>query len=112
MFKIKTEKFQVVVLDYAEDLVVLGFTEVGVKWVKDKLRFLFKVMNLQEISYFLGVTFERTGNVISLHHIAYCRRVLKCFGLGKGKSTPTQMVHYIANLFEGAVTSEAGQTAL
>lgn len=71
MFKIRTFKFQVVILVYIDDLVILGSTEDGVKWVNNKLRPLFKLTDLGEIKHYLGVSLEREGNVMILHQAGY-----------------------------------------
>lgn len=67
VFKIKGETVQVVILAYAEDLLVLGSMEEAVSWFKDKLWYLFNKTELTDIKDYLRVTFERKGNVMTLH---------------------------------------------
>lgn len=90
----------------------LGSTKVGVNWVEDKLKPFFNVTDLGEIIHYLWASFERKRNVMISHHTGYCRRVFERFGMKKAKSAPTPVVDSINNLFEGAVTSEEGKTAV
>lgn len=53
MFQIKLETFRVVILVYVDELVILRSKKHGVKWTKDKLRFIFKPTDLEEIKYYL-----------------------------------------------------------
>lgn len=106
------ERLQVVILVYVDDLVIVGSEEDGVKRVKDKLGSLFKLVNLGEMSYHLGVLFECQENLLSLHQAAYCRRVLERPGMVKAKSAPIAILDNIENLFVGVVRSEVGKTVL
>lgn len=72
---------------------------------------LFKLTDLGEISYYLGVPFEWHGKVMSVHQAAYCGRLLERFGMEKEKSKPTSIVDNIENRLEERTTSEAGQSS-
>lgn len=111
MFKVSMERFQVVILVYVDGLLLPGSKEDGVKWVKNKLGSLFKLMALGEVSYHLGVMLERQGNVIGPHQTAYRGRVLELFEMETAKSARTPMVDRFKNLFKGALTSEAEQNS-
>lgn len=106
------ERFQVVILVYVVDLVVLGSIKDGVKLVKDKLGSLLKLTDLREMCYYLGVAFEEQGNIMGFHRAAYCRRVLEHFWVERAKSTPTPEVDNTDKLFKAAVTREVGKTAV
>lgn len=103
------EIFQVVVLVYVDNLVILWFTEDGVKRVKEKLRSLLNLTDLGEICDYPGLTFERKRNGMNIHQAEYCGRLPKRFGMKRAKSTLTLMVDTMYNMFEGAVPSEARQ---
>lgn len=70
VFKIEKEKFQIAILVYDNDLVILGFTEDGVKWVKEKLRYLLNLTDPGKMSYYLGTSFNRKGNLMFLQQYA------------------------------------------
>lgn len=71
LVKEKMMKYLVIILVYVESLVILGSREEGMKCVKDKQRSMFKLTDLRENVYYLGVSFERTGSLMSLHQTAY-----------------------------------------
>lgn len=110
MFEIKTENVRIVILVYVDDLVILASTEYGVSLVKDKLRSLFNVTELEKVRHYVGA-FVRKGSVILLNQAGYCRRVLERFRMDREKAAPTSMVDNIENLSEGARTGEAGQNS-
>lgn len=85
VFKIKLEKVVVVVLVYVFDMIILGFTEDGVKSETDRLGFFFKLLNLEEICSYDGVTFEREENKLSLLQTAWSRSLFDRFRIKKVK---------------------------
>lgn len=58
MFKMSKEKFPVISLVLVYDLVNPGFEEGGVKWIENKLRFLFMPTDFVEERYYLVLAFE------------------------------------------------------
>lgn len=62
----RMKKFQVVILVHVDDRVILSFQKDGVKWVIEKLRSSLKLTDLGDISYYLGVTFERKRKIVCL----------------------------------------------
>lgn len=81
----------------------------GVTWAKDILRLLFKLTDVGEAIYDLGVAFGRKENMICILEEPYCRRVKKPFGMDMKNSVSTPMVLNMDTLFEGAAYSTVGQ---
>lgn len=88
-----------IILVYLDDLVILGSIMSDLVWVKEKPCSSFKLTDLNELSYYLGVSFERKGNKLFLHQSAYRERVLERFGMISDKPKQTPMVDSIENLF-------------
>lgn len=80
-------------------------------WVKDKLRSLINLTDVEERRRYLGATFKRRGSVLILYQTGYIRRMPERSKTDKAKTAPIPMGDNTDNLFEGAVTSEAGQRA-
>lgn len=91
---------------------IMGSKNKGVEWVKDKLRYLFKLTDLGEISYYLEVTLKWKRNVIGLHQVAYFRRGFERFGMYKAKALPTPTVEGNDSLFEAMLSRDAGKKAV
>lgn len=91
-----------------DDCVILDSTEYEVEWVTDKLGSLFKLMDLEKMSYYMGVSFKPNVNAMFLQKAAYRSRALERFGMHKAKLAPTPMVYNIDNLFEGAIARKFG----
>lgn len=69
-FERKPKKFRVIILIYVDDLIILGSSLSIVSCVKEKFGSLFKIKDLDELRYFLGVSFENIENV------AFCMKLL------------------------------------
>lgn len=94
----KNGKFQVVILVYGDNLVISSSMKDGVYCVRDKLRFLFNLTDLELVKHYHGVTFEQKRYVIILYRAGYCRRMLDNFRVVKAKSAPTPMDGNMDNL--------------
>lgn len=95
----RTEKFRAISFVFSDDLIILGSALLGVKWVKEKIGFLFNMKDLGELRHYLGISFERSGNVMFLHQGANCNRVPKRIVLALAKLAPTPMIETINDLF-------------
>lgn len=64
----------------------MGSTKDGVKWVKDKLRALFKLTDLGIMSYFLGVVIKLKENTMFYRNLSTALQTLtRAFRDGHGK---------------------------
>lgn len=77
--------------------------------MKEKLSSSFMLTDLGELSYYLGISFERKGNKMHVHQPAYWKRVLERFWMEFSKSAPTPMVDNIDNAVRDALSSKAEQ---
>ena len=89
----------VVLVVYVDDLIIIGSIMKEVQKTKEELRSKFKLEDLGELRYYLGILFERYGTKAVLNQEAYCERVLRKFGMNNCASVPTPMVTNIDELF-------------
>nr|XP_009773344.1 PREDICTED: uncharacterized protein LOC104223583 [Nicotiana sylvestris] len=87
----------VAVLGYVDDLLITGNNEQFIQETKDVLNHKFKVKDLGELKYFLGVEVMRSNKGILLNQRKYALQLISDMGLGATKpaSTPIDMNHKI-----------------
>lgn len=106
----RCKTIRVISLVYVDGHIILGSKLSGLKWVKDRLCFLIRIKDLDELRYYLNVAFESNGNVMRLHQAAYCKRVLERYGMSSAKKVSTWMVKDLNNLFMKGSIIEVRQT--
>lgn len=55
-FETTAKTYRVIILVYVDDLIILSSTLSDVTWVKEKLDTLFKMKDLSELKYYLGIS--------------------------------------------------------
>ena len=100
---------KVVLAVYVDDLIIMSPNRMEVDKTKEKLRVKFKLEDLGELRYYLGIKFERNGRKMILNQEAYCQRILKRFGMDQAASCPTPMVANIDELLKRKTVGEKEQ---
>ena len=67
---------------------------------KDQLRVKFKMEDLEELNYYLGINFQSKGKKMVFNQEVYCQRVLKSFGMERAAFCPNPMVANIDELLK------------
>lgn len=60
----KTKTFRAIIWVYVDGLTISASNISGVLWVETKLRFLFKMEDLGDLRYYVGVSFKQNGIVM------------------------------------------------
>ena len=81
----------VIILVYVDDLLVTGDSLKIVKEIKEKLKQVFKMKDLGELRYFLGIEFARSNQGILMHQRKYTLELIPETGLGSSKPASTPM---------------------
>src|ERR1044072_6362112 len=68
---------------YVDDLVIIGASDHEIEKVKNDLKLEFEMSDLGELSYFLGIQFEKVENGIVMHQNKYMTEVLKRFNMAQ-----------------------------
>ena len=71
----------VIICVYVDDLIITGNDEIGIQEVKNMLKMRFKISDLGELKFFLGIEVIKTDNGICLIQRKYIIDVLKKFGM-------------------------------
>ncbi|XP_070026614.1 uncharacterized protein [Nicotiana sylvestris] len=75
----------VIVLVYVDDLLIIGDSLVLIQQTKDDLQSSFKIKDLGELKYFLGIEFARNGDGILMHQRKYTLELIVELGLSGSK---------------------------
>lgn len=59
VFKFKNDMHEIIVLVHVEHIVILSPKLSGVKWAKEDLHSLFKCTDLEELKYYLRISFKQ-----------------------------------------------------
>ena len=81
----------VIILVYVDDLLITGNNEVLIQEAKDILHHNFKMKNLGELRYFLGIEFARSKKGILMNERRYALELVAECGLSGGKVTTTPL---------------------
>ena len=91
MFIKKDESGMVIILVYVDDLLVTGDSLRIVKETKEKLKQVFKMKDLGELRYFLGIEFARSDQGILMHQRKYTLELISETRLNSSKPAATPM---------------------
>ena len=81
----------VIILVYVDDLLITGNNEVLIQEAKDILHHNFKMKDLGELRYFLGIEFARSKKGILMNQRRYALELVAECGLSGGKVTTTPL---------------------
>lgn len=95
VFKIKKDIFEVIFMVHVDGIIILSGAIVGINRAKAELKSLFNLTDLGPLQYYLGVSFQRTGNSILLSQRGYVRNIFNQFGMESAKTAQTPMVEDI-----------------
>ncbi|WVZ73170.1 hypothetical protein U9M48_021514 [Paspalum notatum var. saurae] len=87
----RTERGQLVLGVYVDDLVVTGASEQDVISFKQEMKKLFRMSDLGLLSYYLGIEVEQGADSITLHQSAYARKLLERSGMAGCRANKTPM---------------------
>ena len=91
---------------YVDDLVITGSNENDIKQFKEKMISEFKMTNLGELAYFLGLEFIKTSKGMMLHQRKYIiTDVLKRFKMQNCNTAPTPLEANIKQINDADETS-------
>lgn len=102
------KKFRVTILLHINYLIILGSAPSGLTWEKKKLGFLFKMNDLGELRYHLGVYFERNRNIILLQQTAHFKLILEQIWMDSAKPATMPTVETIDDLLLESSDDETG----
>ncbi|MED6131213.1 hypothetical protein PIB30_117115 [Stylosanthes scabra] len=80
-----------VLLVYIDDLVLAGNNLAEINHVKRHLHDLYKIKDLGELKYFLGMEVSRSKRAIAICQRKYCLDLLKDYGMDNAKPASTPM---------------------
>uniref|UniRef100_A0A3Q7IS00 Reverse transcriptase Ty1/copia-type domain-containing protein n=1 Tax=Solanum lycopersicum TaxID=4081 RepID=A0A3Q7IS00_SOLLC len=98
--KSKVEKELLVILVYVDDLLVTGSSLHHIQQVRKDLQHRFKMKDLGELKYFLGIEFSRTNDGILMNQRKYALGLVSELGLTgcKPASTPLETNHKLTSI--------------
>jgi hypothetical protein len=85
------DKHLVILVLYVDDLIIIGNNDVHIKWVKEKFKAGFKMIDLETLHYYLGVEVSQNPNKIFLSQTNYATELLNKFGMEDCKPSLTPM---------------------
>ncbi|XP_059281035.1 uncharacterized mitochondrial protein AtMg00810-like [Lycium ferocissimum] len=80
-----------IVLTYVDDLLIIGNDDHLIQETKRALQAAFKIKDLGELRYFLGIEFARSKDGILMHQRKYALELISDMGLAGSKPTSTPM---------------------
>ena len=91
-YQMNNEKVIFVVV-WVDDIIVAANSEKYLNETKELLKQSFKMKDLGQISWFLGIQFKQTNNGIEMSQSHYLRTILERFGMDqcKPRSTPCEL---------------------
>uniref|UniRef100_A0A3Q7EIU3 Reverse transcriptase Ty1/copia-type domain-containing protein n=1 Tax=Solanum lycopersicum TaxID=4081 RepID=A0A3Q7EIU3_SOLLC len=98
--KSKVEKELLVILVYVDDLLVTGNSLHHIQQVRKDLQHRFKMKDLGELKYFLGIEFSRTNDGILMNQRKYALGLVSELGLTgcRPASTPLETNHKLTSI--------------
>lgn len=82
----------VIVSLYVDDLLVTGSNTAQIEEFKDKMKKIFEMTDLGEMSYFLGIEVKQMKHEVFIHQKKYVKEILKRFQMEECKAVSTPMV--------------------
>lgn len=82
LFTKKNEKGIVIILVYVDDLLIIGSDKGLIQEAKGILNHNFKMKDLSELRYFLGIEFARSNKGIMMNQRRYALELISECGLG------------------------------
>ena len=76
---------------FVDDVVLAGDNE-SVMCIKEKLEQRFKMKDLGDLSWFLGIEFVRDENTLKINQRQYIERLLSKYGMENSKAAPTPCI--------------------
>lgn len=80
-----------IILVYADNLLITGSDSKLIQEAKDTLNNNFKMKDLGELKYFLGIAFARSFKGILMNQRKYALKLISECGLGGGKPVATPL---------------------
>ncbi|KAD4385676.1 hypothetical protein E3N88_25845 [Mikania micrantha] len=78
---------------YVDDIIVTGPDENHVNEFKNKMKLVFEMSDLGQLSYYLGIEVDQQKNGITLKQSAYAKELLKIAGMSECNSSTWPMEH-------------------
>ncbi|XP_019263194.1 PREDICTED: uncharacterized protein LOC109240957 [Nicotiana attenuata] len=91
LFSKKTDRGTTVVLIYVDDMLITGDNLELIQDTKTALQNAFKIKDLGELKYFLGIEFARSEKGILMHQRKYALELISELGLSAAKLIETPM---------------------
>jgi hypothetical protein len=112
----QTGEYLLIVLIYVDDLIILASLLAKLAWLKAKLNAEFKMSDLRELMYCLGVEFKRDckARTITMSQRKYIKEVLKRFNMEECKPIGTpldvnvKLLKLLVEEFEGIESEMEG----
>jgi len=92
LFTKRIDKDLVVVLVYVDDLLITGSNTGLIQETKDYLQHCFKIKDLGDLKYFLGIEFARSKDGILMHQRKYAVELISTLGFTGAKPFQAPMV--------------------
>ena len=88
-----SEKEKVILLALVDNIVVAASNEQCVNEVKGKLKYQFKMKDLEQPSHFIGIDFTQTAGTVKMNQSRYIGKILERFGMSecKSRATPSEV---------------------
>ena len=80
---------QISILLWVDDILIVSKTEADLVQVKTRLNVRFKMTDLRQLSWFLGIQFECENNTIKMNQSRYIEKILSKFGMPDYKPCST-----------------------
>lgn len=88
-----SDKENVILLVWVDDIVVAASSEVCLREVKEKLQSKFKMKDLGNLSHFIRIDFTQKVGTIKMNQSRYIDKILERFGVAdcKARATPSEI---------------------
>ncbi|XP_019070686.1 uncharacterized mitochondrial protein AtMg00810-like [Solanum lycopersicum] len=104
-----------IVLIYVDDLLLTGNDQAMIQQTKERLQQAFKIKDLGELRYFLGLEFARNNAGILIHQRKYALELISDMGLAGAKpvSTPMELNQKLTTVeFDASISSRCPDETL
>jgi len=91
LFTRRTTEGTTIILVYVDDILITGSSLKLVEETKKSLQQSFKMKDLGELKYFLGIEFVRSNSGVVMHQRKYALQLISEVGLSGAKTTGTPM---------------------
>ena len=95
LFIKRTKTSLVILLVYVDDMMITGNDLNLIQQTKEVLQDTFKMKDLGELRYFLGIEFARSQEGIVMHQRKYSLEIISEAGLGAAKPASTTIDPYV-----------------